>query len=50
MTKKEKILLLLLASINFTHIMDFMIVMPLGGYLIPLFKIDPQQFSLIIKI
>ena len=49
MTKKEKILLLLLASINFTHIMDFMIVMPLGGYLIPLFKIDPQQFSFIIS-
>jgi predicted MFS family arabinose efflux permease len=49
MTKKEKILLLLLASINFTHIMDFMIVMPLGSYLIPLFKIDPQQFSFIIS-
>ncbi len=49
MTKKEKILLLLLASINFTHIMDFMIIMPLGGYLIPLFKINPQQFSIIVS-
>jgi DHA1 family inner membrane transport protein len=49
MTSKEKILLLLLASINFTHIMDFMIIMPLGGYLIPLFKISPQQFSFIVS-
>jgi len=48
MTKKERILLFLLASINFTHIMDFMIVMPLGTYLIPLFKLSPSQFSLIV--
>src|SRR4051812_8474864 len=47
--KKEKILLLLLASINFTHIMDFMIMMPLGSHLMPLFKINPQQFSLIVS-
>ena len=33
MTKKEKILLFLLAGINFTHIMDFMIIMPLGNYI-----------------
>ena len=25
----------LLAAINFTHILDFMIMMPLGNYLIP---------------
>jgi MFS transporter, DHA1 family, inner membrane transport protein len=49
MTFKERMLLFLLASINFTHIMDFMIIMPLGGYLIPLFKISPQQFSLIVS-
>ena len=49
MTSKEKILLFLLAGINFTHIMDFMIIMPLGGYLIPLFEITPQQFSLIVS-
>jgi len=49
MTKKERILLFLLASINFTHIMDFMIVMPLGNYLMPLFKINPHQFSLIVS-
>ena len=48
MTKKEMLLLILLASINFIHIMDFMIIMPLGSYLMPLFKINPQQFSFIV--
>ncbi|MDQ3048736.1 MAG: MFS transporter [Bacteroidota bacterium] len=49
MLRKEWILLLLLACINFTHIMDFMIMMPLGTYLMPLFDINPQQFSLIVS-
>ncbi|MES2880558.1 MAG: MFS transporter [Bacteroidota bacterium] len=48
MNRKEKILLLILASINFTHILDFMIMMPLGNYLMPYFKINPQQFSLLV--
>jgi MFS transporter, DHA1 family, inner membrane transport protein len=48
MTRNEKILLLLLASINFTHILDFMIIMPLGNYLMPDFHITTQQFSLIV--
>jgi DHA1 family inner membrane transport protein len=49
MNRKEKILLFLLASINFTHILDFMIIMPLGNYLMPFFQISPQQFSLIVS-
>jgi hypothetical protein len=49
MTKKERILLFLLAAINFTHILDFMIIMPLGNYLIPYFQISTQQFSLIVS-
>lgn len=48
MTKKERILLLLLASINFTHILDFMIMMPLGNYLMPYFNISPRQFTLLV--
>ncbi len=48
MSKKEKIILFLLASINFTHILDFMIMMPLGNYLMPYFKISPQQFTLLV--
>jgi MFS transporter, DHA1 family, inner membrane transport protein len=49
MNKKEWILLLLLAAINFTHILDFMVIMPLGNYLIPYFQISTQQFSLIVS-
>jgi predicted MFS family arabinose efflux permease len=48
MLKKEQALLLILASINFTHILDFMIMMPLGNYLMPYFKINPQQFTLLV--
>lgn len=48
MSVKEKILLVVLASINFTHILDFMIMMPLGNYLMPFFKISTQQFTLLV--
>lgn len=48
MNSKEKIVLLLLAAINFTHILDFMIMMPLGNYLIPYFDISSQQFSMLV--
>ncbi len=48
MTTKEKIILLLLAAINFTHILDFMIMMPLGNYLMPYFNISSQQFSMLV--
>ncbi|SKB63417.1 MFS transporter [Daejeonella lutea] len=48
MSSKEKIVLLLLAALNFTHILDFMIMMPLGNYLMPYFKISPQQFSMLV--
>jgi MFS transporter, DHA1 family, inner membrane transport protein len=49
MSKQEKLLIFTLAAINFTHIVDFMIMMPLGTYLMPLFKINPQQFSFIVS-
>ena len=45
---KERILLLLLAAINFTHILDFMIMMPLGNYLMPYFQLTTQQFTLLV--
>ncbi|TCJ17879.1 MFS transporter [Flaviaesturariibacter flavus] len=48
MNRKERLLLLLLASINFTHILDFMIMMPLGNYLMPYFRISPQQFTILV--
>lgn len=49
MKKNEKVLLFLLAAINFTHILDFMIIMPLGNYLMPYFHISTQQFSIIVS-
>ena len=48
MQRKERIILLLLTLINFTHIMDFMIMMPLGNYLMPYFDISSQQFSMLV--
>lgn len=46
--KKETIILILLATLNFTHILDFMIMMPLGNYLMPYFDISSRQFSMLV--
>jgi MFS transporter, DHA1 family, inner membrane transport protein len=46
---KEKLIIFLLACINFTHIMDFMIIMPLGPQLMRLFQITPQEFGLLVS-
>jgi DHA1 family inner membrane transport protein len=48
MKKKELFLLLTLALIQFTNIMDFMIIMPLGNQLMKLFQIEPRQFGYIV--
>lgn len=48
MNKNERIILIILASLNFTHILDFMIMMPLGNYLMPHFDISAQFFSWIV--
>ncbi len=50
MSRTERIILLLLAAINFTHIMDFMVMAPLGTYLMPYFDIGPRQFSFLLAI
>ena len=49
MSKKEKIILFVLAAINFTNIMDFMIMMPLGPQLMRLFQIGPKEFSVVVS-
>lgn len=46
----ERSLLLLLAAVQFTHIMDFMIMMPLGPQLMRELGIDAQQFGGLISI
>jgi MFS transporter, DHA1 family, inner membrane transport protein len=48
MSKNERLIIILLASINFTHILDFMIMMPLGNYLMPYFNITPRQFTFLV--
>ncbi|NUQ26783.1 MAG: MFS transporter [Saprospiraceae bacterium] len=49
MTRKEILLLLVLATIQFLHIVDFMIIMPLGSQFMRVFEVSPQQFSLIVS-
>jgi predicted MFS family arabinose efflux permease len=44
----ERSLLLLLAAVQFTHIMDFMILMPLGPQLMRELSIGPGQFSALV--
>lgn len=41
----ERTLLLLLAAVQFTHILDFMVIMPLGQQLMRELAIGPGQFS-----
>ena len=41
----ERTLLLLLAAVQFTHILDFMVMMPLGEQLMREFAIGPGKFS-----
>lgn len=45
----ERSLLLLLAAVQFTHIMDFMIMMPLGPQLMRDLGINAQQFGALIS-
>ncbi len=47
--KNERLLLIVLAGINFTHIMDFMIMMPLGPQFKRIFDISPEMWSAVIS-
>ncbi len=47
--RQEWILLLVLGSIQFTNLMDFVILMPLGPQLMRVFSISPQQFGLLVS-
>lgn len=46
---RELPLLLTLAAVQFTHIVDFMIMMPLGPQFMRLFAIGPQQFGFLVS-
>ena len=47
--KNERMLLLILAMVQFSHIVDFMIIMPLGATFMEQFSITPRQFSWIVS-
>ncbi len=47
--RRELALLLTLAGIQFTHVVDFMIMMPLGPQLTELFSITDTQFGLLVS-
>jgi predicted MFS family arabinose efflux permease len=47
--RAEWSLLLCLAAIQFTHITDFVILMPLGPQFLRVFQITPAQFSLLVS-
>lgn len=44
----EKILLFILAAFQFTHVLDFVIMMPLGPQFIEVFDITTSQFGLLV--
>ena len=46
--QRERYLLLTLAGIQFSHILDFMIMMPLGPILIAAFGISTHEFGLLV--
>ncbi|GAA4427556.1 MFS transporter [Acidovorax lacteus] len=47
--RREMWLLLTLAGVQFTHILDFMIMMPLGPQLTALFRISDAQFGMLVS-
>lgn len=47
--KNERLLLFTLAAIQFNHVVDFMIMMPLGPQLMRTLEITPQAFSLLVS-
>jgi len=49
MSRKELFLLLTLSTVNLMHIVDFMIMMPLGDQLMHHFKVGPQAFSMLVS-
>ncbi len=48
-TKYEKFLIAILSFLQFTIVLDFMILSPLGAMLIPELKITPGQFGLVVS-
>ncbi|MGQ9805216.1 MAG: MFS transporter [Chlorobiales bacterium] len=48
-SKGEWLLLFVLVSVQLTHVLDFVIMMPLGPQLMRVFDISPQEFGFIVS-
>jgi MFS family permease len=46
---REKLILLLLSAIQFSHVLDFMVMMPLGPQLMRVFNITASEFGYIVS-
>ena len=46
---RELLLLLTLAAMQFTHVLDFMIMMPLGPQFMRILALDPQHFAFLVS-
>jgi predicted MFS family arabinose efflux permease len=49
LTRAEWLLLLVLAAVQFTHSMDFMVMMPLGPQCRQELSLSPQQFAIVVS-
>lgn len=49
-TRSEWALILVLVAIHFTHMVDFVIIMPLGGRLMSELSITPVQFGWVVSV
>src|SRR5258708_37111276 len=47
---RERAILAMLCAVQFTHILDYMIMMPLGAGLMQFFSITPEQFSHLVAV
>ncbi len=50
MTRSEWALILVLVAIHFTHMVDFVIIMPLGGRLMTELNISPDEFASVVAV
>jgi predicted MFS family arabinose efflux permease len=48
-SRYEKFIIVILAVLQFTVILDFMVLNPLGALLMPIMKITPSQFGLVVS-
>jgi predicted MFS family arabinose efflux permease len=50
LTGRQWLLLILLAGVQFTNVLDFMIVLPLGKFYMEKMRLSPQQFSIVASV